>query len=258
MKKFFGNWNQRHSSSGPSTSQRQSFRGPDGRCWDGLVPYSFRQPKSYKAFGKIHKAASRGAVVMVQSRLTLERNGVNDRDRNDRTMLHYACAHGHPVVAALLIEWNCDIDLRDSDNCTALIKASQYGHERCVLTLLNHGADPNAKDNHGNTALHYAVWNNKTSMANILLEHHADICIRNEDNFTPYSLARLRNNESLAKFLVDKRNQILKLTDELKRLKCGNPKIKVQPEPPTEDSEQPQVTLDDILLIEMCKPEDKS
>ncbi|XP_076782058.1 uncharacterized protein LOC143439615 isoform X2 [Arvicanthis niloticus] len=163
-------------------------------------------------------------------------------------MLHYACTHGHPVVASLLIRWNCDIDLRDSDNCTALIKATQYGHEGCALILLDHGADPNPKDNHGNTALHYAVWQNKTSMVNILLEHHADICIRNEDNFTPYTLARLRNNESLAKFLVDKRDQILK-ADELKRPKLGNLKIKVQPEPPTEDSEQPQVMLDGTSLV---------
>ncbi|XP_076782056.1 uncharacterized protein LOC143439613 [Arvicanthis niloticus] len=163
-------------------------------------------------------------------------------------MLHYACAHGHPVVASLLIGWNCDIDLRDSDNCTALIKATQYGQEGCALILLDHGADPNAKDNHGNTALHYAVWQNKTTMVNILLEHHADICIRNEDNFTPYTLAQLRNNESLAKFLVDRRDQILK-ADELKRLKLGNLKIKVQPEPPTGDSEQPQVMLDGTSLI---------
>nr|XP_034346030.1 ankyrin repeat domain-containing protein 26-like [Arvicanthis niloticus] len=195
-------------------------------------------------------------------------------------MLHYACAHGHLVVASLLIGWNSDIDLRDSDNCTALIKvditqqfqcdmdlmgilgikmisakckwlvksATQYGHEGCALILLDHGADPNAKDNHGNTALHYAVWQNKTSMVNILLEHHADICIRNEDNFTPYTLARLRNNESLAKFLVDRRDQIPK-ADELKRLKLGNLKIKVQPERPTEDSEQPQVMLDSTSLV---------
>nr|XP_034347447.1 ankyrin repeat domain-containing protein 26-like [Arvicanthis niloticus] len=247
MKKFFGNWNPRRSSSGPSTSQRESFLGPDGQCWDAIVLHSFKKLKSYKAFGKIHKAASRGAVATILSRLMLGKNGVNDRDRNGRTMLHYACAHGHPVVASLLIRWNCDIDLRDSDNCTALIKATQYGQEGCALILLDHGADPNAKDNHGNTALNYAVWQNKTSMVNILLEHHADICIRSEDNFTPYTLALLRNNESLAKFLVDKRDQILK-ADELKRLKLGNLKIKVQPEPPTEDSEQPQVMLDGTSL----------
>nr|XP_034371386.1 ankyrin repeat domain-containing protein 26-like [Arvicanthis niloticus] len=249
MKKFFGNWNLRRSSSGPSTSQRESFPSPDA-----IVPHAFRQLKSYNAFGKIHKAASRGAAVIVQCRLMLERNGVNDRDKNDRTMLHYACAHGHPMVAALLIEWNCDIDLRDSDNCTALIKVDITQQFQCDMDLMGIlgikmisakckcGADPNAKDNHGNTALHYAVWHNKTSMVNILLEHNADICIRNKDNFTPYTLARLRNNESLAKFLVDKRNQILKLADELKRLKC-------EPEPPTEDSEQPQVNLDGTSLI---------
>lgn len=84
MKKLFGNWNQRHSSSGASTSQRESFLGPDGQSWDAIALHSFRKLKSYKAFGKIHKAASRGAIAMVQSRLILAKNGVNDRDRNDR------------------------------------------------------------------------------------------------------------------------------------------------------------------------------
>ncbi|XP_076782059.1 uncharacterized protein LOC143439617 isoform X1 [Arvicanthis niloticus] len=248
MKKFFGNGNRRHSFSASPTSQRESFLGSDGQCWDAIALHSFKKLKSYKAFGKIHKAASRGAVATIQSRLMLGKNGVNDRDRNGRTMLHYACAHGHPVVVDLLIQWNCDIDLRDSENCTALIKTSQYGNGECASILLDHGAYPNTKDNHGNTALHYTVWYNNTSMADILLEHHADISIRNKDNFTPYTLARLRNNESLAKFLVDKRDQILK-ADELKRLKLGNLKIKVQPEPPTEDSEQPQVMLDGTSLV---------
>ncbi|XP_076780093.1 uncharacterized protein LOC143438427 [Arvicanthis niloticus] len=248
MKKFFGNGNQRHSFSASPISQRESFLGSDGQCWDAIALHSFKKLKSYKAFGKIHKAASRGAVATIQSRLILGKNEVNDRDRNGRTMLHYACAHGHPVVVDLLIQWNCDIDLRDSENCTALIKTSQYGNGECASILLDHGAYPNTKDNHGNTALHYTVWYNNTSMADILLEHHADISIRNKDNFTPYTLARLRNNESLANFLVDKRDQILKV-DELKRLKLGNLKIKVQPEPPTEDSEQPQVMLDGTSLV---------
>ncbi|XP_076795770.1 uncharacterized protein LOC117714038 isoform X2 [Arvicanthis niloticus] len=249
MKKLFGNWNRRHSSSASSTSQKESFLGPDGQCWDAIALHSFKKLKSYKAFGKIHKAASRGAVATVQSRLILEKNGVNDRDKNDRTMLHYACAHGHPVVVALLIKWNCDIDLRDSDNCTALIKTSQYGNGECASILLDHGADPNTKDNHGNTALHYAVWYNNTSMANILLEHHADISIRNKDTFTPCTLARLRNNESLAKFLVDKRDQILRV-DELNRLKRKRRKKKVRIKFPTEDSGQLQVILDGTRLFQ--------
>lgn len=131
-------------------------------------------------------------------------------------MLHFACVHGHPDVVALLIEQNCDIDLRDSDNSTALIKASQYEREECIAMLLEHGADPNAMDSSGNTALHYAVWHNNMSMAAKLLAHHADITIRNEDSFTPLKLAQLKNHDNLAKLLENKEEKIEEV-DELDR-----------------------------------------
>ncbi|XP_038952102.1 ankyrin repeat domain-containing protein 26-like isoform X4 [Rattus norvegicus] len=224
-------WNQRQSSSDSSTSQRESFPVPGRPCWSTTSLCSLRQLRNYKAFGKIHKAALVGDVATVQRRLRLGKNGTNDRDRNDRTILHYACAHGHPQVVALLLKWNCDIDLRDSDNSTALIKASQYEQEECLAILLEHGADPNAMDNSGNTALHYAVWHNNTSMATKLLAHHADINIRNEDSFTPVILALIKNNENLAKFLEDQRKKIQE-PDELDRSskKTSNEKDKVKEE----------------------------
>ncbi|XP_052012603.1 ankyrin repeat domain-containing protein 26-like [Apodemus sylvaticus] len=221
-------WNRRPSSPGSSTGQRESFTGHGRPCQSGTGLSSAREIKSYKAFSKIHKAATRGDVATVERRLILRKNDINDRDSNDRTILHYACAYGHPNVVALLIEWNCDIDLRDSDNRTALIKASQFKHEDCVAMLLEHGADPNAMDNTGSTALHYAVWHNSTSMTAKLLAHNADFSIKNEDSFTPLTLARMKN-DNLAKLLEDQKEKIKEL-DELERSskKTSNEKEEVK------------------------------
>ncbi|XP_052013071.1 ankyrin repeat domain-containing protein 26-like [Apodemus sylvaticus] len=51
----------------------------------------------------------------------------------EKSILHYACVYDQPNVVALLIEWNCGIDLRDSDNIASLIKD---GFTPCTLSLI--------------------------------------------------------------------------------------------------------------------------
>ena len=81
MSKF---WSPPHSSSGSSTSQRGSSQDPGGQCQEATSPSSPRQLESYKAFGKIHKASLWSAVAMGQNRLQLGKNGMNDKDNNER------------------------------------------------------------------------------------------------------------------------------------------------------------------------------
>lgn len=83
---FLNCWNRRLSSPGSSTSQRESFTGPGRPCQTATSLSSLREIKSYKAFSKIHKAASRGDVATVERRLSLRKNDTNDRDRNDRCL----------------------------------------------------------------------------------------------------------------------------------------------------------------------------
>ncbi|XP_051006818.1 ankyrin repeat domain-containing protein 26-like [Acomys russatus] len=220
-RKFLGFCNQGQSSSSSSTSQRESFPGAGRQCGSANSFRSPRQLKSYTACGKIYKAACRGDDATVMSRLKFGKNGINEPDKKNRTILHYACAYGHPDVVILLMEWKCDIDLRDSDNSTALIKASQHEQEECMAILLRCGADPNAADSRGNTALHYAVWSNNTSMAKILLAHGANVSIRNKDGISPLILALTENNKDLAKILVNQRSK-LKEVDELDRKSIGS------------------------------------
>uniref|UniRef100_A0A8C6DUZ9 Ankyrin repeat domain-containing protein 7 n=1 Tax=Moschus moschiferus TaxID=68415 RepID=A0A8C6DUZ9_MOSMO len=157
-----------------------------------------------KDLRKIHKAATVGSVHKVQHVLLLGKNGLNDRDKKNRTALHLACACGHSEVVTLLLERKCLVDLCDAENKTALMKAVECQEEECATLLLEHGADPNVMDVSGNTALHYAVFSQNVSLAAKLLSYDANIEARNKYNLTPLLLAINENREQMVEFLVKK------------------------------------------------------
>uniref|UniRef100_A0A8D0SL67 YME1 like 1 ATPase n=1 Tax=Sus scrofa TaxID=9823 RepID=A0A8D0SL67_PIG len=197
MKKIFGFGSKKGESPlGSSTSP-----GREGRNRSNSHPgYHIRD----KDLGKIHKAASVGNVARVQQILLLRKNGLNDRDKMNRTALHLACANGHPAVVTLLVERKCQLNLCDNENRTALIKAVQCQEEECASILLEHGADPNLADLSGNTALHYAAFGQNISIAAKLLSYNADTEARNKDDLTPLLLAVRENKQQMVDFLAEK------------------------------------------------------
>ncbi|KAF7479288.1 Hypothetical predicted protein [Marmota monax] len=214
MKRIFGFGSKGRSPLGSSSNLRRNCVG------FGLENASSLNSPRYhirdKDTGKIHKAASMGNVAKVQHLLILGENGVNDKDKKNRTALHFACAYGHPEVVTLLVERKCNIDICDSDGSTALIKAVQCQEEECATILLEHGADPNVKDSSGNTALHYAVYIENTSIAVKLLLHNANTEAQNKDGHTPLLLALRENKQQMAEVLVNKKANI-HAVDELER-----------------------------------------
>ncbi|KAG8524924.1 Ankyrin repeat domain-containing protein 26, partial [Galemys pyrenaicus] len=75
-----------------------------------------------KGLKKIHKAAIVGDVPRVQELLLRQSHYLNDVDWRLRTALHFAAAHGHKDVVALLVDRECDLNLRDYEKRTALMK----------------------------------------------------------------------------------------------------------------------------------------
>ncbi|XDC80853.1 hypothetical protein R6Z07F_012026 [Ovis aries] len=157
-----------------------------------------------KDLRKIHKAAIVGNVAKVEHVLLFGKNGLNDRDKMNRTALHLACANGHSAVVTLLLERKCLLNLCDNENRTALMKAIECQEEECATLLLEHGADPNVMDVSGNTALHYAVFCQNISLAAKLLSCDANIEARNKNNLTPLLLAIIEKREQMVEFLVKK------------------------------------------------------
>ncbi|CAI9153815.1 unnamed protein product [Rangifer tarandus platyrhynchus] len=169
-----------------------------------------------KDLRKIHKAASVGNVAKVQQVLLLGENGLNEKDKMNRTALHLACANGHSAVVALLLERKCLLNLCDSENKTALMKAVECQEEECATLLLEHGADPNVRDACGNTALHYAVFGQNMSLAAKLLSYDAHIEARNKNDLTPLLLAISERQQQMVEFLVEKEANI-HAVDKMKR-----------------------------------------
>ncbi|XP_040824250.1 ankyrin repeat domain-containing protein 20B-like [Ochotona curzoniae] len=192
-----------------------------------LLKSQFEYRARNKRLRKIHKAASEGDAFAVQHLLVVRACGVNDRDGNNRTALHLACAKGHVEVVNFLIGRQCLIDAIDDADMTPLMKATQCNQEKCAIILLQHGADPNHMDKNGNTALHYAIYNENTGIAKQLIQHNADIERKNKIGFTPLLIAVHENAENMVEFLImnkarvhevdnmDRSGSGLELTDHL-------------------------------------------
>nr|XP_054516850.1 ankyrin repeat domain-containing protein 26 isoform X19 [Pan troglodytes] len=205
MKKIFSKKGE--SPLGSFARRRRSSAGGGGEPGEG----AYSQPGYHvrdRDLGKIHKAASAGNVAKVQQILLLRKNGLNDRDKMNRTALHLACANGHPEVVTLLVDRKCQLNVCDNENRTALMKAVQCQEEKCATILLEHGADPNLADVHGNTALHYAVYNEDISVATKLLLYDANIEAKNKDDLTPLLLAVSGKKQQMVEFLVKKKANV--------------------------------------------------
>uniref|UniRef100_G1N9F6 Uncharacterized protein n=1 Tax=Meleagris gallopavo TaxID=9103 RepID=G1N9F6_MELGA len=160
--------------------------------------YELRQ----KELGKLHRAAAAGDLAQV--RQGLKKQGIDERDKAQRTPLHLACANGHADVVTFLVENKCKLNVFDSDNRSPLMKAVQCQQEKCVVILLEHGADPNLGDASGNTALHLAAVAPNTFLAGILIEHNAHIDAQNKDGCTPLTLAVSEHHDEMVEFLLKK------------------------------------------------------
>nr|XP_030871328.2 ankyrin repeat domain-containing protein 26 isoform X13 [Gorilla gorilla gorilla] len=205
MKKIFSKKGE--SPLGSFARRRRSSAGGGGELGEG----AYSQPGYHvrdRDLGKIHKAASAGNVAKVQQILLLRKNGLNDRDKMNRTALHLACANGHPEVVTLLVDRKCQLNVCDNENRTALMKAVQCQEEKCATILLEHGADPNLADVHGNTALHYAVYNEDISVATKLLLYDANIEAKNKDDLTPLLLAVSGKKQQMVEFLIKKKANV--------------------------------------------------
>lgn len=205
MKKIFSKKGE--SPLGSFARRRRSSAGGGGEPGEG----AYSQPGYHvrdRDLGKIHKAASAGNVAKVQQILLLRKNGLNDRDKMNRTALHLACANGHPEVVTLLVDRKCQLNVCDNENRTALMKAIQCQEEECATILLEHGADPNLADVHGNTALHYAVYNEDIPVATKLLLYDANIEAKNKDDLTPLLLAVNEKKQQMVEFLIKKKANV--------------------------------------------------
>ncbi|ORE04073.1 ankyrin, partial [Rhizopus microsporus var. microsporus] len=73
---------------------------------------------------------------------------VNAKDNHDWTPLHLACLHGHLDIVKLLIQQGAVVNMLGSEDMdTPLHQASKHGHKEIVLYLIkSSNADVNIKN----------------------------------------------------------------------------------------------------------------
>ena len=111
----------------------------------------------------------------------LIRAGVDARDDNQETPLHYAAQYKSDKVATLLIRAGADVNARNSHQWTPLHYAARSNADKVAALLIRAGADVNARNRLQSTPLHIA----RSRVAALLIRAGADVNVRNYFQFSP-------------------------------------------------------------------------
>ncbi|KAI9018012.1 ankyrin repeat-containing domain protein [Phycomyces nitens] len=171
----------------------------------------------------ISTAAYQGKLFIVKSLLE-KTDGLNSKDEDGRTALHWAASGGHVDVVQFLLEKGA-LTLRDEvihdiitiffniyiygycntlypqSGWTPLMIAASAGHEKVVELLLEHGSDPLEQNESGQTALHYAASKNK-------LEYNANPNQTNNMQQTPLHRAASQGYTAIVKVLIGSKARV--------------------------------------------------
>ena len=118
--------------------------------------------------------AARSGWIEVVAALIEGKTYVNTVDKTQRTALHYACDHRHPLIVELLLESGAEPNLQDHRGRTPLLLATMTNAEDIVAMLLSTGnAAWKIPDEEGSTPLIVAAQNRYTQIVEILANHGA-------------------------------------------------------------------------------------
>ena len=105
-------------------------------------------------------------------------------------------------ILQLLLDSGIDVDSRlEYGNETALIIASQSSNIEAVKILINHNCDVNLKTSSNRTALHYAVENDCYEIVKLLIEQCVDLYVTFPGGIPPLHKAILDGFNSIAELI---------------------------------------------------------
>jgi ankyrin repeat protein len=137
-------------------------------------------------------AAAGGHVGMAQLFLELQGGqGLDRRDNQGNTALHWAARGGHAEAAAWLLRSGAGVSIRDEDGMTPLMWVGSCGHLGALQILLQEVGEEGLRerDVRGHTALHRAAMMDHEEVVQALLLAGADPTIKDSRGRTPRALA---------------------------------------------------------------------
>lgn len=147
------------------------------------------------------EAALVGDVGRLAALLDADPSLARARRHDGWPALHLAGFHGHPAVAALLLDRGAEVDARSANHLanTALqATLAISGHLPLAELLLARGADANAVGAGGYRPLHLAASRGSVPGVDLLLAHGADPAARADDGRTAADLAVERGHADAA------------------------------------------------------------
>lgn len=118
----------------------------------------------------IVKATQYGILERVQQLLDEEGVGINSRDAENVTHLHWAAINNRIEISKLFLSRGAEVDAVGGElKSTPLHWAARQGHFQMVMLLMQHGADPNIKDGEGCSGLHLAAQFGHTAIVAYLV-----------------------------------------------------------------------------------------
>lgn len=154
--------------------------------------------------GPLHSAAISGdlktAAVLLQYNAD-----INARGRLSTTALHFAVWQGHhEFVKFLLTQPKIDFDAVDGHNSTALHVATFSDDDDCIQLLLAAGADLNIKDEIGRTPTMYACSRASVKTLSLVLDADPDLTLKDNEGYTAlHDLCRRGLDDIVVQILDD-------------------------------------------------------
>jgi ankyrin repeat protein len=149
----------------------------------------------------MHSAAKKGQVKLLES-LIKKGSAVNEKDREEKTPLHYASS---PEMVHLLAINGADLNVRSKSGRTPLHYAIEGNRPAVLEKLLSYGADANRNFGFSYSPLSMAIRNKSVEMARLLLESEA--APQSHDNLgkTPLHIAVEMEMADIVKMLIEKK-----------------------------------------------------
>jgi ankyrin repeat protein len=130
--------------------------------------------------------------------------GLEAKDRNGMTALHWAAEHNRAAIATLLLSAGASALATTPMGMTPLVLAAIKGHVSIAEALLKHmaGQGSETKDRMGNTALHWAATHNRAEMVTLLVAAGANTVSKTVHGETPLMLAAHKGHLGVVNLLA--------------------------------------------------------
>jgi len=141
-------------------------------------------------------ASIKGYTDIVQLLLLNHQCNINIKNQFDSTSILLATMNGHYDIVKILIEHKANINILDKDHHNTINYAIEKEDIEILALLIRANANVNNIDKYGNTPLFWATTKGNLTMIKMLLDANADVNLCNKYGEKPYDIAETEEIKS--------------------------------------------------------------